>query len=497
MKFHHTFTAPSDGATARVRLPRFSFLGCAAVLLLLAPSAHAADTAACSLTDSSYRGWKSHLLDNGLIALQVVPEVGGRIMQYKLGAKEILWVNPQLAGKLPPSSGLAPDGSWLNYGGDKLWPAPQGWDNDAQWPGPPDAVLDGLPYTLQALPAPHPGEAALRLTSGNDPQSGIRFSRVIRIFPSTTRVNFEATMTNTDTKLRRWGIWAHTQIDAAKPGGGYNPLLNAWCPLNPKSCFAQGYDVIFGAKHNPSFQPGNVAGLMRVRYQVGKIGLDSNAGWSTTVNGQNGAVFAQRFVFESGAPYPDGSSVEFWLNGVGKIHAFGKEMTLPDDSVKNPYVMESEVLGPFASLKPGESSSWNYEWAATNIGGDFPVVDCTACGVVSEPLQAVAQIPASSPENQDSASTLPCHLRGRFGAFVEGSARVNFLDANGVRIGGMDLPGDVSPLKPLLLHASVQVPANASTVELTLVSATGQRVGLLASTTLTKCLAPGSREKAP
>ena len=32
--------------------------------------------------------------------------------------------------------------NWKNYGGAKTWPAPQGWDGEGQWPGPPDPVLD-------------------------------------------------------------------------------------------------------------------------------------------------------------------------------------------------------------------------------------------------------------------------------------------------------------------------------------------------------------------
>ncbi len=130
---------------------------------------------------STYQGWKTLRLANPLIELQVLPDVGGRIIQFKLGSHEFLWVNPQLAGKLPPASGLTDDGGWFNIGGDKLWPAPQGWDNEQQWPGPPDAVLDGQPYQLEQLPPGQPGETAIRLTSRNDPRSGIRLSRVVRI----------------------------------------------------------------------------------------------------------------------------------------------------------------------------------------------------------------------------------------------------------------------------------------------------------------------------
>ena len=49
----------------------------------------------------------------------------------------------------PFGGGKSGDGSlaaWKNYGGDKTRPAPQGWDNDEQWHGPPDPILDTSRY---------------------------------------------------------------------------------------------------------------------------------------------------------------------------------------------------------------------------------------------------------------------------------------------------------------------------------------------------------------
>ncbi|MHB8970105.1 MAG: cellulase family glycosylhydrolase [Pirellulaceae bacterium] len=93
---------------------------CVLLLCLLGASrAAAAEPApACALSESNYQGWRSQCLANALVELQVVPEIGGRVMQFRFGTKEFLWVNPQLAGKLSPPSGLADDGSWLNYGGN-------------------------------------------------------------------------------------------------------------------------------------------------------------------------------------------------------------------------------------------------------------------------------------------------------------------------------------------------------------------------------------------
>lgn len=421
---------------------------------------------AVAVADSNYRGWKSLLLRNDFVELHAVPEIGGRVIQFRLGDKDFFWVNPQLAGKLSPPSGLAPDGGWLNYGGDKLWPAPQGWDDDSQWPGPPDAVLDGQPYHVERLEQ----GTALRLTSRDDPRSGIRLARVIRLAGDSARVRIRTTMTNVDDKPRRWGIWAHTQLDGGTSAGAApNHLLNAWCPLNPASQFPRGYRVIFGADDHPSFQPDAARGLMRVNYQyrVGKIGLDSTAGWVATVDGASGAVFVQRFRFAPGKEYPDGSSVEFWLNGVGTIRAYHKDLVLPDDAVENPYVFESEVLSPYARLAPGESYTWDYEWLAANIGGDYPVLDCCQAGITCEPLRAVVD-----------EGTL--QLTGRFGVFSPGRVGLRVWDGRGVCLRELAVADAVSPLAPLVLQLTVPIPAAAVAVELVLQRADGRPIGRLA-----------------
>lgn len=287
---------------------------------------------------------------------------------------------------------------------------------------------------------------------------------------STTKITPPPHMKNVDTKPRRWGIWAHTQLDGGKPdGSGHNPLMHAWCPLNPQSHFPNGYDVIFGKKDNPSFKPDASRNLMHVQYQykVGKIGLDSRAGWVATVDGENGAVFVQRFVWEPQKDYPDGSSVEFWLNGLGKIHAYNREMVMGTTAADNPYVFESEVLSPFAQLKPGQSYTWHYDWYAANIGGNFPVVDCSDAGVIAEPLSA-------------DGSSKQIRLKGRFGVFAPGKVCAEFANEQGQRLQTLDLPFPVSPLKPLVIDSTLTVLKNAASVKLLLIGTDGKTVGQLA-----------------
>ena len=252
-------------------------------------------------------------------------------------------------------------------------------------------------------------------------------------------------------------------------GSSFNPLMQAWCPLHPQSQFPRGYTVLFGAPDNSSFQPDPARGLMRVQYQykVGKIGLDSPAGWVATVDGASGAVLVHRFVFEPKKDYPDGSSVEFWLNGLGTIHAYNKDTVMATSAVENPYVFESEVLSPFARLKPGQSYTWCYDWFAANIGGDFPAVDCTSVGVVAEPLTA-------------TISAGQVSLQGRFGVFLAGSVHAEFRDAAGKSLQTLALSPSASPLQPLVVDTVVAAPAGAVSVRLLVLDRQGKPAGELA-----------------
>lgn len=276
-------------------------------------------------------------------------------------------------------------------------------------------------------------------------------------------------MTNIDDKPRRWGIWAHTQLDAGLPGGDdYNRLMRAWCPINPRSRFKDGYQVIFGEKDNPSFKADAKRGLLKVnyRYQVGKIGLDSSAGWVATVDGRQGDVFVQRFKYEPDKAYPEDSSVEFWHNGLGRIYAYNKWIDMPDSRAENPYVFESEVLSPYARLQPGERYTWKYDWYACRIGGDFPVVDCGEVGVVSAPLTF----------GESGGSR---RLRGRFGVFQRGRLVLEAYDGSSKVVMSKVLRPAATPLKAIVLDEAIAPPAATRAIAIVLRDVQGKRLGEL------------------
>jgi hypothetical protein len=252
--------------------------------------------------------------------------------------------------------------------------------------------------------------------------------------------------------------------------------MNAYCPINPKSHFEKGYDVIFGDQDNPSFQPDYENNRMKVNYQyrVGKIGMDSDAGWIATVDGQTGDVFVHRFVYEPDKEYPDGSSVEFWHNGVGSIFAYNETMVMPDNPKENAYVFESEVLSPFAKLQPGQEYTYHYEWYAAKIPSGVGVIDCTEAGVTCEPLTAKRE-----------GDTL--NISGKFGVFYDGTISISAIDNNGNRMKTLATGIKVSPLEGLELNVnldSVTGVSKASTVSISVFDKNEKLIGKLADTVI-------------
>lgn len=389
------------------------------------------------LRETTYEGWPATSLSNGLVEVFITPQIGGRIMQYRLGDKDYFWVNPSLRGQTPPAGGLGEGGAWLNWGGEKLWPAPQGALPNG-WPGPPDGVLDGGPHALRTYQDAN--QVAVRLTSQDAPDTGVRFSRGIRLLAGTTKVVIDATMTNTATVPRSYGIWTVAQHDCVLPDGdGLNPQVTGFAPLNPESKFADGYRLLGGLPDNPTWSVNPAAGLLQMRYQheVGKVGLDSVGGWAAVVDGLRGYAFVSHFTPSPGLRHPDDSSVEFWSNGGGKTHP-DATWEISYDPAVTPYYIESELLGPLVTLAPGESTDFTYTLAACNLGGDYPVLAVTDHSLTSEEPRAVLGGSA-------------VHLSGRFGVFQPGVLRATLFDAGGRPVPTAAFEQAVSPLEPVVL----------------------------------------------
>ncbi len=352
---------------------------------------------------TNYRGLSVNSVGNSWVKLYIAPMQGGRIIQLELDGYGFFYVNPN------------PEGAWLNFGGEKIWPAPQGWSSPDKWPGPPDPVLDGGTYSITELDA-GTGEKWVKLTSPFDNFTGLQITKEIRLSEISTEVEIKASFHNLGDHSVRWSLWPVCQMNTPceSPENRYQII----CPVNPESKLENGFKVIHGLANNPqnSFDSfGNL--VVSYQYLVGKVGLDSNEGWVAWLDNVTGKVFVYKFVFDSQKDYPQNCSVEIWTTGRGLTYSRKLNVHLDDRGVNPPY-MEAELLSPLQEIRPGESSLFEYRMATSTIPAHSGIKKVNKYAVISSPLQ-----------NAIIGNSIA--ITGKFGVFTNGSVK---LKVNGTYI---------------------------------------------------------------
>jgi len=405
---------------------------------------------------TEFLGWSAHLLDNGLVRAVVVPDIGGRVLQFWLGDHPFLFMNPNLAGRLFTPAENWGDGtiaSWKNYGGNKTWPAPQGWSGPGEWAGPPDPVLDSGRFRTLSV---DPLRAVVQ--SPPDPRTGLQITRELILEPGAARAVLRRTMRNASDHPVRWSLWDVTQLDCGNGRGAPRPDCHISIPFNPASRFPDGYVVLYGPHDNAQWRTER-SPVFGVEYAgaLGKVGLDSQAGWVAFSDGE--WALLHQFDVDAGADYPDcGATVEVWTHGPGVAAGvdFGQEQLRGE-------FMEMEVLGPFESLSPGEQASADITWAACRCPG--PILDATPAGCVGTSLKVVRQGDTS-------------HVRGTFGIFTPGVVQLRQQESSRVL-----LERRAGPQEPVAIDDDIALARGA--LELVALDRTGALSGRIAEAEVT------------
>ncbi|MGA7505842.1 MAG: hypothetical protein WA859_14735 [Candidatus Sulfotelmatobacter sp.] len=405
------------------------------------------NSAQCRVGPIEYRGWHAQQLSNKWEQLIVVPQNGGRLMQVTFAGHPYLFVNPELAGKyFPPTSG-----KWFNYGGDKLWPLPEGNDDEQHWVGDSDALDDG-PFSFRKLSEGK--ECEIELNGPGDPQTGIQYRRTISIDADSPRIRFHATMKNITGHDVEWSMQSVSQYNTADPSSpaGFNHNFWTFTPANSNSSYLNRYHVRFGPAQNSAVSVRD-DGLFTVHYvhMAAELWLDSTDGWLAVVDGASKYAMVERFQYDASKPYPGKASVIFWTNG--------PEMRLNNDGVPSlsadadatPTYLEAEINSPMCRLHPGETCDLDTEWFPTRAGSEFHGVK--DAGIVMRPLQSTLL------ENGK------IKLSGSFGVFSSGHLAVHFYDEHGASLGTVRI-AEVNPAEPVLLETEAVPPAKPARISL-------------------------------
>lgn len=377
------------------------------------------DTAGDQATaaDFDYHGWKAFRLTNGMVTVVVVPDMGGRVIEYKLGGHSFLWADP---GEPPQkATGREASTAWRDFGGYKAWPAPQ-----AKWTPPPDAAaaaFDSGPWTGK-ITVPQGRSAEVELTSPEDRSSGLQVTRTVQLFGGSSRVQITEKFTNRSGKPAEWAIRQATQlVGIVEQGAAIDGKSRVYLPLSPNSKLRDGYRLE-GTGGGAQFKVLSDR-LLQAAYQgQGAVAFaDAQAGWVAAVDEAHGYAFVQRFGVSPLGNYPeDGSTV-------------GIRVTA------KPPCLEVSLFSALRTLQPEESLEVSTDWYAARVSG--PVVSCSDVAAVREPLKLTRK------DNK-------LRLTGTLGVFAPGSLALNLQDGSGTAIGQPTLV-KVSPAEEVKLDQVV------------------------------------------
>ncbi len=266
---------------------------------------------------TNYHGWPDALVLRSATAEVVVVPAIGRVMQFGFAGEEgVFWENRALDGQSPPWNPK----DWVNFGGDKTWPSPEGeWAKHTKFAGwRPPPGFDGLPAQARV----EGGDVIL--STAVDASYGIRAARRIHLDAQQPVLTITTTYERVSGEPARVGIWVITQLK--EPAGIY-------VPVPPTTVAAQGPTLLM-KEPPPDLKAANgLVSLTRNPKASHKLGTEAGA---LVWVGEKAAVRIDS-PRVSGAEYPDqGSSAEVYTN---------------PDPLK---YIELEMLGPLRTLAVGE-----------------------------------------------------------------------------------------------------------------------------------------------
>ncbi len=300
-------------------------------------------------------------IDNGALVLTFLPSVGGRLVSLLATGQELLWRDLEILDdngvvRRPRAHWPEVDGtfgSWVNVGGAKTWPAPQGWGGAGEWAGPPDAVIDSgaWAYSLDTDLEVETRRITISLTSPDDPRTGLRMTR--EFFLEDGALNFvqRSTFTNVSDRTIRWSIWEVVQVDTARSADS-DALAISVAAESDQTVDLGSYHGSLNVVHAPDRID------LAIQDVVAKIGFPSATG-SISYTAADGLGLRLDFAVDKTAEYPDGGSrAEIWMQAP-LARAIEELSGLHPRS----HLVELEALGPLVSLEPGESTTFEMRWS--------------------------------------------------------------------------------------------------------------------------------------
>ena len=408
----------------------------------------------------NYQGWQAVRMSNGLVTLVAVPEIGGRIMEYKLGGHPLLWVNPNELGQRYTPDEMADGTTYPDFGGYRTIPVPL---DDSTTPADEVSSLDSGRWTHEILAA-RGRRTEVQMTSPPDKVTGLQITRTITMYAGTTNVRITEKITNISDAAVEYSIGHTSQvIGSLAADASFSPESRIYFPLNEDSKHKRRFAYI-NESGTEQFVPIDDNSLIEVSClgQTGHIGADSMAGWVAHVDGINKYAFVQRFETHPLGDYPLQNST----------------VTVRTNSEHS--CMELTVLSPLHKVSPGDTAQSSVDWYATRVGG---------------PVREVTEVAAFSKRPSVTKTADEFQIAATFGVFAPGGLSVQLKDKD-ARPLGEELKLPVSVTETVELDKSLPVEKGATSLVLELRNEEGSPLGEAASVSVAPTIAKADTKAA-
>jgi hypothetical protein len=415
----------------------------------------------CHIEATQFDGWSAQQLSNNWVKLTFVPQLGGRLMQVEFDGHPYLFVNSKFEGKYISPEQAA--GRWINYGGDKIWPMPEGNKDEQHWVLESSA-LDDSPYAFKIVSQDE--KCTVELDGQVDEKTGLQYARQVSIDSSSPAIHFHAVMRNATAHTLQWSVQSVSQYNLAnaKEPSQFNRNFWAYTAARDDSAYMNGFHVRSGLADDPSLSVRDGLFCLHWMYFSNETWVDSNGGWLAVADGETGYGMIERFHFDPAATYPGKATVIFYKNGPSvEFDETGRPELSAGSEQETPYYMEAEVNSPLVTLDPDATYSFDTTWFPLRTGAAVQRV--TEAGIVTARLQA-------------TGSKQRLRLIGSFGVVAPGHLQLRLFDKAG-RDKKHIVLDPVSPRQQVNLDREIDIDFTVSRASLHVIGDDGRDRGVI------------------
>jgi len=273
-----------------------------------------------------FGGWPNCIrLSNGEIELIATTDVGPRIIRLGFVGGQNLFHN------YPATLGRTGDAEWNNYGGHRLWAAPEVFPRT---------------YSPDNVPVAHEWDGTTLTLRNSDVGNGLQKETRVTLSSTTPRVEVAHRIINRNPWAIELAPWA---LSVMAPGGraiypqeDCRPHSDCLVPARPLVLWH------FTDMSDPRWTWGRKYIQLRqdpAATTKQKLGMLSSKGWAAYLLG--GDAFIKCYPYEPGAKYAD--------------------MGCNTETYTDPDMLEVETLGPLTRLEPGAHVDHAESWLVAKV----------------------------------------------------------------------------------------------------------------------------------